>query len=78
MFLPNVRNDQPSLEITMNWFTMNLRSARSEVATETISFDKDGKPKKLKIKKDTVYATILIAQANECDRIHYDAGEMES
>ncbi len=58
--------DQPSLEVTMNWLTLNLRSARSEVATETISFDKNGKPKK-KIKKDTIYATILIAQANGCD-----------
>ncbi len=59
-------HDQPSLEVTMNWLSTNLRSARSEVATETISFDKDGKPKK-RIKKDTVYATILIAQANGCD-----------
>jgi hypothetical protein len=59
-------HDQPSLEVTMNWLSTNLRSAKSEVATETISFDKDGKPKK-KIKKDTIYATILIAQANGCD-----------
>ena len=58
--------DQPSLEVTMNWLTTNLLSARSEVVTETIPLDKNGKPKN-KVKKDNIYATILVAQANGCN-----------
>jgi hypothetical protein len=58
--------NQPSLEVTMNWLTTNLLSARSEVVTETIPLDKNGKPKN-KVKKDTIDAVILTANANGCD-----------
>ena len=58
--------DQPSLEVTMKWLTANLVSARSEVVTETIPLDKNGKPKN-KVKKDIIDAVILTASANGCD-----------
>jgi hypothetical protein len=58
--------DQPSLEVTMNWLTANLTSVKSEVVTETIPLDKNGKPKN-KVKKDNITAVILIAHADGCD-----------
>ena len=60
--------DQPTLEVTMNWLTGNLRAAKSEVATETISLDKNGKPKG-KTRKDHIRGYVLAANANGCDLV---------
>jgi hypothetical protein len=58
--------DAPSLEVTMNWLVANLRSAKSQINTETVVFDKNGKPK-AKTRKDTVDSVVLMAKADGCE-----------
>jgi hypothetical protein len=58
--------DQPTLEVTMNWLIKNLRAAKTEVTTETVSLDKNNKPKG-KIREDHIRGSILAANARGCD-----------
>jgi hypothetical protein len=59
-------DDQPSLEVTMNWLIKNLHAAKSEVTTETVALDKNGKPKG-KIREDHIRGYVLATNAHGCD-----------